>query len=179
MDGISRCVTWAQASNWRLFLHSEAQETRKHFHRRKTDTYLHDILSKLRGHSVTPLYPCHNQTRAIHTHQMRMYTSPCAPAGNDIIRCHLQVSSQRGCMLTGSHPALLQMLYELHTHTHTAKTSSQNTSNNSLTHTQRGSRQDRRLNRKKLGMFKIRFDFSVWEIQAIGGFVWMFHCSVQ
>lgn len=64
-------------------------------------------------------------------------------------------------MLTGSHPALFQMLYELRTHTHTAKTSSQNTSNNSLTHTQRQQAGQEAEQKKKLGMFKIQFDFSV------------------
>lgn len=178
MDGISRCVTWAQASNWRLFLHSEAQETRKHFHRRKTDTYLHDILSKLRGHSVTLLYPCHNQTRAIHTPNAHVHIPMCS-AGNDIIRCHLQVSSQwrlHADRIPSS--TVPNVIRTADTHTHTAKTSSQNTSNNSLTHTEAAGRTGG-WTEKKLGMFKIRFDFSVWGIQAIGEFVWMFHCSVQ
>lgn len=173
MDGISRCVTWAQASNWRLFLHSEAQETRKHFHRRKTDTYLHDILSKLRGHSVTPLYPCHNQTRA------------CACTHPHVLQ-QVMTSSDATCRFHHREAACWQdpiqhcsKCYTNCAHTLTLQKPQVKTHQITLSHTQRQQAGQEAEQKKKLGMFKIQFDFSVWGIRAIGEFVWMFHCTVQ
>lgn len=64
-------------------------------------------------------------------------------------------------MLTGSHPALFQMLYEPQTHTLTLQKPQVKTHQITLSHTQRQQAGQEAEQKKKLGMFKIRFDFSV------------------